>query len=78
MRSTPGRAPLRAIARTRRALVGIVDWFERREFSENTVLLAFAVVTGVLAATGVIVFYRAIDASYEIFYRWPGKFLPAI
>lgn len=51
-------------------------WFNGREFSENAVLLTFAVATGVLSALGVVGFYEGIDFAYTAFYRWPGLYLP--
>lgn len=51
-------------------------WFNRQEYSENAVLLGFATAIGVLAALGVIVFYRTIDLAYAVFYRWAGSDLP--
>ena len=52
------------------------DWFNRREYSENAVLLGFAIAIGVLTALGVIAFYRTIDLAYAVFYRWPAPWLP--
>ena len=52
------------------------DWFNRQEYSENAVLLGFAIAIGVLAALGVIAFYRTIDLAYAVFYRWVGSDLP--
>ncbi len=52
------------------------DWFNRREYSENAVLLGFATAIGVLTALGVIAFYRTIDLAYAVFYRWPAPWLP--
>jgi chloride channel protein, CIC family len=53
-----------------------VAWFNSREFSENAVLLGFAVAIGLLTALGVVAFYRAIDLAYAAFYRWPASALP--
>lgn len=55
-----------------------VGWLARREPSENVVLLAFAVATGVLSALGVVAFYKSIDAAYTLFYRWPGTYFPHV
>ena len=55
-----------------------VTWFNARELSENSILLGFAVATGVLSALGVAAFYGGIDAAYALFYRWPGTFLPRL
>lgn len=55
---------------------GFVDWFNDLELSESAVLLAFAVATGVLAALGVIAFYKSIDAAFTLFYRLPAPYVP--
>ncbi len=55
-----------------------VKWFNAREFSENSVLLGFAVAIGVLAALGVVAFYKSIDAAYAIFYAWPARYIPQV
>jgi CIC family chloride channel protein len=52
-----------------------VGWFNRRELSENAVLLAFAVATGVASALAVVAFYKSIDAAFALFYRWPAEYL---
>jgi chloride channel protein, CIC family len=59
-----------------RRWTAFTDWFNRREYSENAVLLGFATAIGVLAALGVIAFYRTIDVAYAVFYRWPSPWLP--
>jgi CIC family chloride channel protein len=51
----------------------VVDAFNALELSENTILISFAVLVGVLGAGGVIVFYKLIDLAYTVFYRWPGE-----
>ncbi|HVZ78747.1 MAG TPA: chloride channel protein [Gemmatimonadaceae bacterium] len=53
-----------------------VQWFNAQEFSENSVLLAFAVAIGIAAALGVVAFYKSIDFAFDIFYKWPGLYLP--
>lgn len=53
-------------------------WFNSRELSENAVLLAFAVATGIVSALGVVAFYKAIDAAYAVFYRIPSGYLPHV
>lgn len=53
----------------------VIEWFETREFSENAILIGFAVVIGLAGALGVVAFYKAIDFAYGAFYRWPGTFL---
>ena len=45
------------------------------EPSEDTILLAFALVIGVGSAFGVVLFYRAIDLAFYVFYRVPGEWL---
>ncbi|MHB1861600.1 MAG: chloride channel protein [Gemmatimonadaceae bacterium] len=55
-----------------------VGWFNAREFSENAVLLGFAVAIGVLAALGVVGFYEGIDLAYNVFYRWPSRYVSPV
>ncbi|MGI8546040.1 MAG: chloride channel protein [Gemmatimonadaceae bacterium] len=55
-----------------------IAWLARREPSENVVLLAFAVATGVLSALGVVAFYKSIDAAFTLFYRWPATYFPHV
>lgn len=55
-----------------------IAWLPQREPSENVVLLAFAVATGVLSALGVVAFYKSIDAAYKLFYRLPGTYFPDV
>jgi len=56
----------------------VVDWFNSLEFSENSILLGFAVVIGLAAALGVIGFYKLIDLAHEVFFVWPSSFLPEL
>ncbi len=56
--------------------LALVTWFNGRELSENAILLSFAVAIGLLAALGVIAFYRSIDLAYLLFYRWSTAALP--
>ncbi len=56
----------------------VVDWFNGLAFSENSILLGFAVVIGLAAAFGVIGFYKLIDVAHEAFFTWPTSFLPAL
>lgn len=65
----------RPVAAARGAWDGFVDWVNGLGLSENTILLAFAVVVGVGGALGVVVFYKLIDAAYGLFYLWPETFL---
>ena len=55
-----------------------VKWFNAREFSENSVLLGFAVAIGILAALGVVAFYKSIDLAFDIFYKWPSYYIPEV
>jgi CIC family chloride channel protein len=55
-----------------------VDWFNGRAFSENAILLGFAVAIGALSALGVIAFYGAIDLAYAAFYRWPDRVMTRV
>ncbi|OYV66839.1 MAG: hypothetical protein B7Z72_10630, partial [Gemmatimonadetes bacterium 21-71-4] len=55
-----------------------VAWFNAREFSENSVLLGFAVAVGILAALGVVGFYEGIDLAYNVFYRWPARYVSPV
>ncbi len=55
-----------------------VKWFNAREFSENWVLLGFAVAIGIAAALGVVGFYKSIDVAYQVFYNWPANYIPSI
>ncbi len=55
-----------------------VDWFNSLELSEHAILLGFSVIIGVLAALGVVAFYKAIDLSYAAFYTSTARVLPRI
>lgn len=46
------------------------------ELDENTILLVFAVLVGVMGALGVVAFYRLIDLAYLVFIESPGAYLP--
>lgn len=82
MRARRGSAA-RRLRRARKAGAGLVagGWsrfllrFHALELSENTILLGFAVVIGVVGAGGVIAFYSLIDLAYTGFYRWTGSVL---
>jgi CIC family chloride channel protein len=50
---------------------GVTAWFNGKALSENAVLLIFAVVTGLLSALGVALFYKSIDFAYWAFYKFP-------
>jgi chloride channel protein, CIC family len=62
--------------RVRAAWVRFVTWFNGRGLSENAILLGFAVAIGLLAAVGVVAFYRAIDLAYAAFFRWSTVAMP--
>ncbi|MEO6208620.1 MAG: chloride channel protein [Gemmatimonadaceae bacterium] len=44
----------------------VVSWLERRDWDEGTQLMLFALVIGVVAALGVVAFYRLIDLAYSL------------
>ncbi len=45
---------------------------------ENALLLTFAVAVGLVAAGGVVLFYRAIDAAHFVLFDWPASLLPNV
>jgi len=55
----------------------LVDRFHALDLSENAVLLAFAVAVGVAGALGVVLFYKLIDLSAAVLFRWPAQVLPS-
>lgn len=57
---------------------GFVDWFSRRDLSENAILLGFAVLIGALGALGVVAFYKLIDFAFAAFYRLPSERIPQL
>jgi CIC family chloride channel protein len=61
--------------RAARGWAAFVDWFNRRELSENAILLGFAVAIGLVGSLGVVAFYRCIDLAFTVFYRWTGTML---
>jgi len=65
----------RPVAAARGVWDDFVEWVNALGLSENTILIAFAVVVGVGGALGVVVFYKLIDAAYGLFYRTPEAFL---
>lgn len=65
----------RPVAAARGMWDGFVERVNGLGLSENTILVAFAVVVGVGGALGVVGFYKLIDAAYNLFYRWPETFL---
>ena len=52
-----------------------LDWFHARRFNENTILVWFAALIGLVGGLSVVVFYRLIDLSYWLFFRLPGRFI---
>jgi len=52
-----------------------LDWFHARKFNENTILVWFAALIGVVGGLSVVVFYRLIDLSYWVFFQFPSRFL---
>lgn len=81
------RTALRSIALTRQAARSVAlfaggrwgafaDWFNSLGFSENAILLGFAVGIGTIAALGVVVFYRLIDLAHYVFFDWPAQWAP--
>lgn len=56
----------------------LVTWFNAREFSENSVLLGFAVAIGLLTGLGVVGFYKSIDLAFDVFYKWPAYYIPQV
>ncbi len=59
----------------RGAWYDFVEWFNGLGFSENAILLAFAVAVGLGGALGVVGFYKLIDLAFAVFFRWPSTFL---
>ena len=52
--------------------------FEQLGLSENATVLMFAIAVGLAAAAGVVVFYRAIDLVFELFFAWPARSFPGL
>ena len=65
-------------AALQRAWRALIVWFDRRELSENSILLGFAVVIGVGAALGVVLFYRLIDLAYFLLIEWPSGWIDIV
>ena len=55
-----------------------LDWFHARKFNENTILVWFAALIGVVGGLSVVVFYRLIDLSYWVFFQFPSRFLGSV
>ncbi len=55
-----------------------IDWLGTTAVSENALLLVFAVLIGIGAALGIVVFYKLIDASYWLFVTLPGREVEAL
>jgi CIC family chloride channel protein len=56
----------------------LVDWFNGLEINENTILLGFAGVIGLVGGLGVVGFYKLIDLAHRVFLFWPESLLPAL
>lgn len=56
----------------------LIDWVGTTAVSENALLLAFAVLIGIGAALGIVVFYSLIDLSYWLFVTLPGRNVAAL
>lgn len=56
----------------------LVDWLSTKAVSENALLLVFAVIIGIGAALGIVVFYKLIDASYWLLVTLPGSKIEAL
>lgn len=50
-----------------------ISWFNGLGLHENTVLMVFAVAVGAASALGVVLFYKAIDLAFALFFRIPGE-----
>src|SRR5690606_23932263 len=73
LRAARWRKRLRA--RMRRGWSLLLDRFDSLEWSENAILLVFAVAIGCGAALGVVAFYWLIDVAYHVLFVLPGRFL---
>lgn len=51
----------------------LITWFNGLDLHENTVLMVFAVAVGAASAVGVVLFYKAIDLAFTLFFRIPGE-----
>lgn len=56
----------------------LVDWLGTTAVSENAILLGFAVLIGIGAALGIVVFYKLIDFSYWLIVTLPGRNVEAL
>jgi CIC family chloride channel protein len=57
---------------TVRAWLRVIDWFERREWDEGGLLIAFGVVIGIIAGLTVVAFYKVIDLGHAAFVEGIG------
>lgn len=55
----------------------ILERLDTLGVDETALLFGFAVAVGVVAALGVVAFYRAIDAMHTVLFAWPVAALPA-
>jgi chloride channel protein, CIC family len=71
---------LRSAARVRKPVSDfgerLLAWWVNHAPNEYRILLGFAVVTGVVTAFGVVVFYWLIDLAYQLFYTAPADIFP--
>ncbi len=67
----------RYLERSRHSWQRLVDRFHALDLSENAILLGFAVAVGVAGALGVVLFYKLIDLSAAVLFRWPADVLPS-
>lgn len=74
------------LARWGKALVArpwrhALSWGERYALDEQTILIVFALMAGLVSALGTVLFYSALDGAYALFFRWmsyDGPFLPRL
>ncbi len=76
MQATARKLVRRTVVMAKLVWDEFVKWFNAREFSENSVLLGFAVAIGILSALGVVAFYKSIDLAFDVFYKWPAEYIP--
>lgn len=56
----------------------VVDWFNGLGLNEDSILLGFAAAIGLVAALGVVGFYKLIDLAHQAFFAWPESLLPSL
>ncbi|MBL0891217.1 MAG: chloride channel protein [Gemmatimonadaceae bacterium] len=73
------RGATRQVLRSSRSVWDrVLAVLDRFGLDDHAVLLFFGAVIGVAAGGGVVLFYRVIDLSYEVFFRWPEQVLPQL